>query len=99
MIIAFNMWQQRVAGGNTAVMSGSWAGGAGGFWMLLFALLFLALLVAGLLLIARSSSDGGRGRGGQEGDRARQILDERFARGDIDQAEYEERRSILSGGR
>jgi putative membrane protein len=36
-------------------------------------------------------------RSGYSGDSAAQILKERFARGEIDKAEYEERRRVLEG--
>ena len=67
--------------------------------MLLAALVFLALLIAGVVLVARSFSETGPSQDGRSGNRALEILDERFARGEIDQAEYEERRRVLTGGR
>jgi len=51
------------------------------------------------VLIVRSFSDGGRTAPRPEGNRALDILDERFARGELDQREYEERRRLLIGGR
>jgi len=67
--------------------------------MMLLWLLFLALIVVGIVFIVRSFSDGGQ-RGRQpEPNRALDILDERFARGELDQNEYQERRRILTGGR
>ena len=76
-------------------MDGAWWG----FGMMLISLLFLALIVAGIVLVVRSFSDAGRLGHRSEGNRALDILDERFARGELDQSEYEERRRILTGGR
>lgn len=63
--------------------------------MLLWSLLFLVLIVGGIWLAVRAfrgnnaSSQGGVAP-------ARQILEERFARGEIDRDEFEERRRALS---
>jgi len=65
-----------------------WAGGIG---MLVLMALVLAALVVLVVVLAR--------RGPQppaQGDTARRILDERFARGEIDQEEYERRRDALT---
>ena len=61
-------------------------------------LLFVALLVVGIVVLVRSSSGGvGAPRNTDpSGGRALDLLDERFARGEIDAKEYEERRRILS---
>ena len=64
-----------------------------GFGMGLVWLVFLGLIVGGIVLATRgssgSASDGGRGKS------ALDILDERFARGEIDREEYEERKRVL----
>ncbi|QKV80559.1 SHOCT domain-containing protein [Amycolatopsis sp. Hca4] len=65
-----------------------WAGGIG---MLVLMALVLAALVVLAVVLAR--------RGPQPpppADTARRILDERFARGEIDQEEYERRRDALT---
>ena len=65
-----------------------WFGGVG---MLVLMALVLAALFALVVVLAR--------RGPQPpgpGDTARRILDERFARGEIDQEEYERRRDALT---
>ncbi len=80
-------------------MYGPWDGAWWGFGMMLAMLLFLALIVVGVVFVVRSTSEGGRTRTQSEGSRALDILDERFARGELDQQEYEERRRILTGGR
>jgi len=61
--------------------------------------LFFAVIVVGVVLVVRSFSHGGQAPPRSEGSRALDILDERFARGEIDHQEYEERRHTLTGGR
>ncbi len=71
-----------------------WNGGwAGIVWMILF----WAVILGVLYLIVRLVSSAGA-RPGQERD-AMSILDERFARGEISQEEYAERRRVLEGTR
>jgi putative membrane protein len=65
--------------------------------IVIFSLLFLGLIVVGTVFVVRSLSDGGRTTHRHGGSRALDILDERFARGEINQSEYEERRRILAG--
>ncbi|MGH3649198.1 MAG: SHOCT domain-containing protein [Acidimicrobiia bacterium] len=62
-----------------------------GWAWLLFWLLFLAVLVVGVVFLVRSLSE----RAGKPGSSALQILEERFARGEIDGDEFEERRRAL----
>lgn len=74
--------------------------GFGGGWMmgipmLVSALLFVVLVVAGIWLLVRVI-DGSFGRS-TSGSSARAILEERFARGEIDRDEFEERRRALEG--
>jgi len=73
------------------MMWGPW-----GWWMGLGSVLFLALIVIGIVLLVRRPT-GGDPRG-EEG-MAQQILDERFARGEIDEEEYERRRRVLEESR
>lgn len=80
------------------MMYGPWDGG----WvvgMMLMSFLFVALIVVGVVVLVRSSSHDGQPPRAPGSDRALEILDERFARGEIDQAEYEERRRALTQGR
>jgi putative membrane protein len=63
-------------------------------WLFLW-LVFLAVLVVGMVFLIRALGDrGGSGSGGSASS-ARQILEERFARGEIDRDEFEERRKTL----
>jgi putative membrane protein len=76
----------------------SWGGG--GWWMLFgpfTMILFVALIVAVVVLLVRWL--GGQGGAGQlpPSKSALDILRERFARGEIDKQEYEEKRRILGG--
>ena len=75
-------------------MGGDWMGCAMGWnW------LFLVLLVVGIAVLVAALVrllSGGRGPE-DDGRRARQILDERYARGDIDTGEYQERLRQLRG--
>ncbi len=80
---------------------GYWGGGWGwGGWvfMAVMMVLFWAVIVAGIVMVVRYSRDrsvpppsmAGDGR-----DQARRVLDERFARGEIDADEYTRRRDLL----
>ena len=66
--------------------------GMGGWWMGAGSLVFIVLIVLLVLLVARHSDDA------QYPDRtsdAADILAERFARGEIDEAEYRSRLAAL----
>ena len=54
-------------------------------------LVWVLIIVAVVVLVRAAASGGSRG-GGKS---AREFLDERFARGEIDPQEYEERRRLL----
>lgn len=66
--------------------------GMGSTWFpwLLVGVLTIALIGTAIALIARSRA------GGSRRSQARRILEERYARGEIDHEEFEERRSALS---
>lgn len=70
---------------------GGWQGMGGMGW----GWLFLALLVVGMVLLVVALVRGWSGRGDaprQTGrSRAREVLDERYARGEIDTDEYQDR--------
>ena len=74
-----------------------WGNGMGwGAWLLmaLTTVGFWALVVVGIVALFRGTSTAGPSeRDHQHG--ARQILDERFARGEIDVDEYRSRQSLL----
>lgn len=69
---------------------GMWAGGLG---MLLFWGVIILLIV---LVVRGLSGRVERGAPAPGANSALQILQERFARGEIDKAEYEERRKVLA---
>lgn len=65
---------------------------------LVFALLVLLLAIVGLVVLVRwiaRTLGGNRARGGQS---AMDILRQRYARGEIEKAEFEQKRSDLGGG-
>ncbi len=68
---------------------GSWAA------MSIGMVAFWALIAVVVVAVVRSLRDDG----GRRGDDALRVLDERFARGDIDEHEYRTRRELLSTGR
>ena len=76
-------------------MMGPWdSWGPWGFAMSIGSLLFLALIVIGIVMLVRGPSSGPEPR--REGPSAGQILDERFARGEIDEEEYQSRKRALA---
>lgn len=85
-----------------------WGGTGGVVQMWIFGLLvLLGVIVLGVVLVKAftggSSTTGGSGTTGEVGTgpgRARMILDERYARGEIDTEEYQERlRTLEEDGR
>jgi putative membrane protein len=74
-------------------------------WGMGWGWLFLLLVIVGVVLIVvavlRSTGSGRSGAGGDVAARSRhaeEVLAERYARGEIDRAEYEERLRTLRGG-
>ena len=74
------------------MMNGGFGFGIPGLGMILFwgVLILVVVLIAGSL--TRAYGGGGEGRSEKS---AREILDERFARGEIDREEYEEKKRSL----
>lgn len=74
-----------------------WGWGWGGwFFMGLMMVVFWGLIVFGAIALFRSWDRGPNNPAPREdGDQARRILDERFARGEIDAEEYAKRRDVL----
>ncbi len=58
-------------------------------------IIVIALIVGAVVLVLRWTGLGGSAVAGGA-NKARQILDERFARGEIDKDDYEERKRVLS---
>lgn len=78
------------------MMWGPWDGGWWGLGMGLGMLVFLGLIAVGIVLLVRGSAAPPEPR--RERSRALEILDERFAGGEIDREEYEQRRRVLESG-
>lgn len=72
-------------------------GGGFGFGHGLFGLLFWLIVVVAVVWGIRGTWRGPSGKGGATGDRKSpmEILEERYARGEIDQEEFERRRNDL----
>ena len=75
---------------------GSWLGM--GVVMILFWALVIAAIVA-LVGYLRGSRDDSRSTSTGDRERPEELLAERFARGEIDEQEYQRRRELLRGGR
>ncbi|BAU49669.1 electron transporter RnfE [Sulfurifustis variabilis] len=77
------------------MMPGPMGGWDGGLALLL---LFLGLIVLAVVLLVRRLG-GGTGRGGtiREGRSALRILEERYARGEVERQEFERKRRDLTG--
>ncbi len=85
-------WQ----GGSWGMM---WPGMMGGFsWMWLmpiFPILFLGLIIWAVVALARGSSES-RGTDSSKADSALEVLKERYARGEINKEEYEEKKKDIA---
>jgi len=64
------------------------------FWLLLLGVAFTVTVV---LLLRALFPDFARESRGSSGDTALELLRERFARGELDETEYERRRAVLQG--
>ena len=71
--------------------------GAGGWWMAIWMVVFWAGVVLLVAWAGRILSGAGPGRAEAGPDRTIRILEERFANGEIDRDEFEQRRSALEG--
>ena len=80
------------------MMWGDGIGAGGMVFMVLTGVGFLALVVVGIVMLVRGTAGSGPG-GRDRGRDARQILDERFARGEIDADEYRSRLGLLPPAR
>lgn len=90
-------------------MMGDWHwGGSAGWIGLLFMLLFWAVVIVGVVLLVRALSGQGRDRAGDAQVRTGQpdaahrptaldVLEERYARGEIDREEFLARKADLTG--
>lgn len=72
---------------------GAYMTGAMGWWMVFWFLVSVAVIVVLVALVLRSDRSGIRA----DGVRAKELLDERLARGEIDAQEYRERRALIAG--
>jgi putative membrane protein len=96
-------WAQQTApgyGGGYGHHPHMWGGewGWGGMFLgPVFGILFIAAIAIAVVLVIRALGGRSAARGGG-GTSAFDILDEHFARGEIDREEYEERKRVLSGG-
>jgi putative membrane protein len=77
--------------------------GWGGWLLMVLLLLILVGLIVGIVLLLMRSTSSGRAQpgagpapGGESA--AQQVLDERYARGEIEEEEYLRRRSVMRGG-
>ena len=76
---------------------GMWGGGWGGMLFgLIMMLLVIAAIVAVVVLVVRVLGGAGSGIAKSSGKTPADILEERFARGEIDSEEFEERRRVLA---
>jgi putative membrane protein len=67
-----------------------WYGGWAWLWMCIGMLAFWALVAWVVVTFVRQSNRGGRGDSDAEG-----LLEDRFARGEIDEDEYRRRRELI----
>jgi len=76
-------------------MMGGWGmGWFGGIFMIIFWILILVALVFFIKWLVQSNARGQTGPAA--GNRALEILKERYARGEIDKAEFEEKKKVLT---
>jgi putative membrane protein len=75
----------------TAVPLAEWDGDGPGWWIV-FVPLFWFAVIAGLVYLVRGRGFGPPGRGGES---AIEVLERRFAEGELSLEQYRERRAVL----
>jgi putative membrane protein len=71
--------------------------GGWGVWWMIFSWVLIVAIVA--LVVRALTASGGSSGSGERTIGAREILDERFARGEISEDEYRERKRVLDESR
>jgi len=85
-------WQ----GGGWGMMGPWMTGGFSWMWLMpIFFILFWGLVIWGIVTLVRGRS-GPRGSGSSEADSALEVLKKRYARGEINKEEYEEKKKDLA---
>ena len=85
-------------GGYGPGMMGGYGWSQGGAFGMIWMLLWWVLIILGIVLLAKWLFRGSQGGGSHApGNRALEILRERYARGEIDKKEFEERKRDLGG--
>lgn len=73
-------------------------GMGGGMWLMpIFGIIFLVLVVLAIIALWRFIRGDAASRTAHDGDRSLDILRERFARGEIDEEEFQARKKALGG--
>ena len=87
-----------LAQGGPGQMMGDWGWGGGFVWLMPLAMMaWFALMIAVIVLLVRWLGGGSGGRIVSTRTTARDILDERYARGEIDREEYLQRQKDIRG--
>ena len=102
IVIVFTPWNLALAQGGrydgwhmgAGMMDGWGMGWFGGIYMIVFWILILVGLVFLIKWLVQSTSRGQAD--GSSSNRALEILKERYARGEIDKTEFEEKRKVLA---
>ena len=80
-------------------MGYDWAGGGSWLWMFGGLLLVIGVIVLVVWVVTRASRAGETPTQGPSGPTPNQILSERFARGEINEQEFEQAKKALGPGR
>jgi putative membrane protein len=81
---------------STTIFADTWHHDGPGWWIV-FVPLFWIVVIGGVVLLLRSRGGWGPPRFASDRESALDVLDGRYARGEIDADEYHERRSVLTG--
>ncbi len=86
-----------ISGGQSYGYGMMGTGMMGGFaWMWLIPVLFMGLIVWGIVAVVRGVSQSGGSDSASRVDSALEVLKKRYARGEIDKEEYEEKKKDLA---